>query len=893
MINSDPVFTQDEKFLILANRTTLHIYSTSNSLLVRSIRPNVDKISRPNARIITYHLSPTNSNLVWIAFADGAIYCVDWTTGAGCEDHWILSTTGCIHMTVATMESGGRRRDVVFTTEMGTAEGWRITANEFTLPGGPIPTVAKTIHVSKERINLLTTANQGAVIVAASGRSVLIGSLGSDKYESIDKIKYTFHMFESTDVISALDVRCHDVNVQKPGRKTPKEETLPVVDVVVGDVKGSIFLHNDLLRNLANPKRLESGASIRLIPRKLHWHRQSVHTVKWSLDGNYIISGGTETVLLLWQLETGKHQFLPHMSSTIQNVVISPTGSSYAVQLAENSAMVLSTAELKPTASFAGIQTCVLNPEDSIDSSVWRVEEEPLHNPYFQHTPAAISSIDSSRLLVSVGLKQDINPNKPLTINTPLLQTFDLANNYHISRQALVRTNITNINVHPGSQRMSEPKVTHLKLSYDGKWLATVDEWTPTQTDLKFLAHQGIDIEFEQRRRREVSLKFWQYGKGEWELVTKITAPHSTGTTTGAAKVLDLVADPSSLRFATIGNDGMVRTWAARVRKRDNVVVRGRDGTPLRNWNCHQAISIGRVGLDDEVEPEKVQDTIPNGCVTFSEDGSLLAAAYGGTPEGLVQFIDPDLGTIRLSATRMYEGDIIKLEFLGQDLISLSNRLILYDTAADEMRLSFKIGPSAATLALEQKLEMFNLAIDQKSQTFALALPGRNRGIGRLESLTTQNTELAIFSPEQREPVFKKTLETLVTALLPTVSSEGYLILDSAAEIYTIYKNGAQGVTALAQPTSAVNLDTVEVENDQEDVMEVDEEEDEDVYLPTSNGAVQEEDSEEGNDETPVVTQQQLSEVFDVGPSFALPPMEELFYQVAGLFMGPPLQKEL
>ena len=48
------------------------------------------------------------------------------------------------------------------------------------------------------------------------------------------------------------------------------------------------------------------------------------------------------------------------------------------------------------------------------------------------------------------------------------------------------------------------------------------------------------------------------------------------------------------------------------------------------------------------------------------------------------------------------------------------------------------------------------------------------------------------------------------------------------------------------------------------------------------------EDLEEG-DGAPVVAQQQLTNIFDVGPSFALPPIEEMFYQVAGLFSVKPV----
>jgi len=268
------------RFLILANRTTINVYSTVDSLLTRSIRLQVNAKTRPNTKIIAYSLSPTRENVLWVACSDGSIYSIDWTTGEGADQSWSISSTGCIHMTIASMESDQRRRDVVFTTEITKDGNWRITANELALPGSPIETAAKTIYSSKEQIQFLKTAKEGSVIVAHAGKTILVGSLRSNDYGTIDKMKYEFYVFGSSEWVSSLDVRVTD-RAQKIS-KNPKAKTYPVVDVVIGGVKGVIYLHNDLLQNLARPGTI---TAIELAPRKLHWHRQKVHTVKFSLDG--------------------------------------------------------------------------------------------------------------------------------------------------------------------------------------------------------------------------------------------------------------------------------------------------------------------------------------------------------------------------------------------------------------------------------------------------------------------------------------------------------------------------------------------------------------------------------------------------------------------------------
>jgi NET1-associated nuclear protein 1 (U3 small nucleolar RNA-associated protein 17) len=301
MINVDPAFTPGEKytsprihylwntanyilrFLIVANRTTVNVYATSNSLLHRSIKLKLDTKTR--ARIITYCLSPSQDNILWVACSDGSIFSVDWTTGAGADQYWGISSTGCIHMTVASMESSGRRRDVVFTTEARKDGGWRITANELAPPNGQIKTEARTIYTSKYRVNFLKTENEGSIIVAASENRVLIGRLRSTDYDTVDKIKYEFRVFESSDHISSLDLRVSGRTGSGELKKSVRK--LPVVDLVVGDVKGAIFLHTDLLAKLVMSQEGTLPSSFSITPKRMHWHRQAVLAVKWSLDGMY------------------------------------------------------------------------------------------------------------------------------------------------------------------------------------------------------------------------------------------------------------------------------------------------------------------------------------------------------------------------------------------------------------------------------------------------------------------------------------------------------------------------------------------------------------------------------------------------------------------------------
>jgi NET1-associated nuclear protein 1 (U3 small nucleolar RNA-associated protein 17) len=244
-----------------------------------------------------------------------------------------------------------------------------------------------------------------------------------------------------------------------------------------------------------------------------------------------------------------------------------------------------------------------------------------------------------------------------------------------------------------------------------------------------------------------------------------------------------------------------------------------------------------------------------------------------------------------MSQSGLFEGNIVKIDFVGQDLITLSDKLLVYDLVSNEIRFGISLRREVAELSMEQKQQMMHLAVDQKSRTFSIALPIKAWNNEQATSLQHRHSELFVFHQDKARPQLKETFPSIVTALLPAVDSEGYLVLDATAEIRTVHKKGSQVLTTLAQSTSALQLDDELQESAGllrlvEDVEEV--EEIEEDQLPTP-AATQDGNEDDDDDETPVVTQQKLSEVFDIGPSFALPPLEEMFYQVAGLFSSKPL----
>lgn len=227
-------------------------------------------------------LSEMNANQIWVAYSTGFIYCVDWTTGSGSHDYWSISSQTVTYLTTSTLEYAESTHNIIYTTDKAETGNWRIQAHEMIADGN---SVARTIYTSNEEIQSVKAATDGSVIIASSGSRLLIGHLRSRDFSTLERVKYLFRVFESSDDIYSMDLRVTSREIVKGTKQ--KQQTIPVIDVAVGDVKGSIFVHNDLLNNLilAEASDVEGQGSINLMPRRLHWHQKCVDAVKWSRDG--------------------------------------------------------------------------------------------------------------------------------------------------------------------------------------------------------------------------------------------------------------------------------------------------------------------------------------------------------------------------------------------------------------------------------------------------------------------------------------------------------------------------------------------------------------------------------------------------------------------------------
>ncbi|EAS34523.3 WD repeat protein [Coccidioides immitis RS] len=847
-LNLDPIFSSDEKYLLLARHNAVQVYSMATSSIVRTLQ-----IPDDVQHITGYKLCPVTPSRIFVATRSGSIIEWDWTTGE-CIHSWDISKR------IVSLDAIPETRDdsslsvspAVYTIckiHRGKSEICVNIRERDT--DGPL-WKQSVIYKTSTHINNLHVVANGRVILATAGPYVVVGQSSGDPLQPAGNLEYTWREIRLPVYGTCFDIREPPQPHKLPAKAHNRLSPTAAVDLVVGDSDGAISIYYDFLDTLLrceNKGELDAG----LVSRRLHWHRECVKTVRWSKDGNYLISGGLETVLVLWQLDTGRKQFLPHLTSAICNLVVSPSGVSYAVKLADNSAMVLSTSELRPTTSISSLQL------PSKDDVKLHDKSTRSSNKMFNDRLAAVlHPIQSDYLLLAVPSSQAVySPDK--SPSASFLQTFDTRSNQHISRQALARTNVSILHTGPEGTELTTPEVKFVEISSDGDWLVTVDEWEQYPESMGVLT--PIDESDGSCKRKEIFLKFWHWNEtnNEWELVTRVDGPHFSSTE-GSMPVRDLAVNPKQLGFATIGDDGVVRFWTPGYkpssRKQDRIV---------KTWRCSRSIA-----LESPVGADTASASYAGSCLGFSEDGSALAVCFAGqsNPAGLVYIIEPESGKICHTREGLFSGIPRGCGFLDRYLIVLSDHLVSWHTVTDQVMFAFALTDKPGSRASNRSTPL--LALNHRNQTLAITFP-RVMDDSETKSSESENKshfQVAVFEPSGPNPLFQSKLKYAPRALLPSAKSGDYIVVDSAAQVLQLSSS-----TQLAR----VPIESSEVDLSLRTGLE-------DIFgyrrvLPQQNQS-------ELDAEYEHVQVNSLADIFDVGPSFALPGVDVLLKDVMDMFGG-------
>ena len=138
-----------------------------------------------------------------------------------------------------------------------------------------------------------------------------------------------------------------------------------------GDSKGVIrfwYILNpttlSTLQRMVGTPENKSKSVLSLLPRKatsmLHWHAHGVSTLQFTTNGAYLLSGGEEAVLVVWQCQSKHKEFVPRLGGPISAVSITISEGreqEFAIRFKDGSISFVGAGTLKVIRSIAGVKS--------------------------------------------------------------------------------------------------------------------------------------------------------------------------------------------------------------------------------------------------------------------------------------------------------------------------------------------------------------------------------------------------------------------------------------------------------------------------------------------------------------------------------------------------------
>ena len=804
-IDQDPILTSDDEHLILSTRSEARIYSRSTSLVVRSLR------SEDPGHIVCYVLLKSNPSLLLVGTSEGIVSLWDWTDGS-LLDAW--STADGLKQIVPITKEGALSILALYH------KAKRYTLKAFHLGTGTDEATEVATLQDRKHLGTIMFFQVAGIIVTFAHSRVIIGHCRDFDLDQLNDNSFIWHELKLPSKVASFDAQV--------GPPVGKKRKLARIDLAVGMASGDILTYEDIAFKIRGKEQDPKSEDIE--PRTLSWHRNLVNTVKWSPDGNYIISGGSETTLVMWQLDTNQQQYLPHLSNPILNLAVSDRGSAYALRLADNAVMVLGTANYSPETNVSGLAA-----------------------PTTGRLVASLHPISSERLLVAC-------PADPLLRiksedHNTSLQTYDLSADSQLGRQALTRNITTVVNVDPEGRPLREPNVSHLEISADGKWLATIDEWEPPAHDLDATHLPG---EREVRKENsEIRLRIWSHNddQGDWELVTRVDDPNSV------ARILSLQSNPARAEFAAVGADGIIRIWQPRARVRDGVRVRDAQGRQLFTWMSIHAVNVPMHGKEEA----------ESAGMAYSDDGSILVVSLELDKKAVhwTYLIDARFGEVVHSEPNLVTAGERCLAFAGRSLVLLSKIICVYDVVNTQI-------VSRTELAKEYSDEGSSrfLSVNRLNNTFAIGFNRGGKHGGRLIILNVNKLGDGALLQEK--------IPGQIRALLASPSASGFVVIDGYSQIKQVKPPGqSRGLisTAAVEPEElAKGLDRVFGQGQAVNG---------EVNGAGAGAASKTRLLTNGDQGQDQIAGRTLDEALGFGTSATAPGVDDLFERIAGVFARP------
>ncbi|KAJ7597489.1 WD40 repeat-like protein [Mycena floridula] len=486
-----PIFTVDGSYFFSLAGSAVRIYSSATGQVVSTLTapPIPGKQTSPSL-LTSAILNPHNTFQLITGSLDGTLRIWDFLDAA-------LLKTIDVGQPILHICAHDVHKDAVFaavtrTKKSGSTKDDNAIVLRVSLNGSS----SESLPIGKTRLPTgLSFSPSGAYLVVTAAHKAYVAlassfTSGFTKYVSPDRLTcLAFH---------------------------PSEDYF-----ATGDTKGNISLWyclNDqtAVKTVGLEKKAQTSS--------FHWHAHAVSSISFTSNGAYLLSGGEEAVLVIWQLDTGKKEFVPRLGAPINTISLAkPTTNEeeYLLGLADATYIFISAATLKISRSFCRVK---LDPSST-------------NSPSLKSAPLAYHALTATLILPSSHASS-------LQIYSPpsskLISELEVSPSNRVSRR---------------DEKPLEPaQIEQTVISVSGDWMATLD------------AREG-DVSL----RGEVYLKLWKWDRkaGYWELNTRVDRPH------GLSKATHMAFSPDSAYLVTTGEDTLVKMWRIHSSKSKSAALSG------------------------------------------------------------------------------------------------------------------------------------------------------------------------------------------------------------------------------------------------------------------------------------------------------------------------------
>jgi NET1-associated nuclear protein 1 (U3 small nucleolar RNA-associated protein 17) len=229
-----------------------------------------------SGRLAAYAISTTNPNQVYIINGQGIISLWDWTS----EKKLGRWDNGSKIRQMVSIARPDVPYDFLYCHELGDTD--TISVQTLRVGKDAAESESKQLLKTKSPVISFQVLHHGRFIVVGCHNSILIGKLAKQNWTTFKELAYTWREFQVPKRITAYNAQLRPI-VDQP------IEQWTTLDIAVGDKDGVIYLFEDVWTAFTRQeKRLKEGEGVHfdsLEPKRLHWHREAVGSVKWSHDG--------------------------------------------------------------------------------------------------------------------------------------------------------------------------------------------------------------------------------------------------------------------------------------------------------------------------------------------------------------------------------------------------------------------------------------------------------------------------------------------------------------------------------------------------------------------------------------------------------------------------------